>query len=156
MDFWIESQTVERQQLSLQVVGHVKWQSGVNGYWSTSCEHVDNFVPITTDLQISRGLQMSSRTVCREPHGMGFDGRSKSYSTKCSVKCKVKVYVCWGDWIRERKCGPECGNKLLHTFFWSWMSCIDFQAERWAFHLSWPMNNIRVGQGTAHGLVDLF
>ncbi|CAI9594060.1 unnamed protein product, partial [Staurois parvus] len=43
---------------------------------------------ITKDIQTSRGLQIST-TVCRELHGMCFQGRaaaSKRYITKCSAK----------------------------------------------------------------------
>jgi len=53
---------------------------------------------IATDLQTSCGLQISSRTVCRELHGMGFHGRaaaSRPYITKCNAKrlmqwCKAR------------------------------------------------------------------
>ena len=44
---------------------------------------------IATDLQTSCGLKISSRTSCREHHGMGFRGRaaaSKPYISKCNAK----------------------------------------------------------------------
>ncbi len=44
---------------------------------------------IATDLQSSCGLQINSRTVRRELHGIGFHGRaaaSKPYITKCNAK----------------------------------------------------------------------
>jgi len=48
---------------------------------------------ITTDLQTACGLQISSRTVRRELHGMGFHDRaaaSKPYITKCNPKCQMQ------------------------------------------------------------------
>ena len=48
---------------------------------------------IATDLPNSCSLQISSRTVCRELHGMGFHGRaaaSKPYISKCNVKCRMQ------------------------------------------------------------------
>ncbi|CAI9540946.1 unnamed protein product [Staurois parvus] len=44
---------------------------------------------IAKDLQTSCGLQISTTTVCRELHGMGFYGRaaaSNPYITKCNTK----------------------------------------------------------------------
>lgn len=49
---------------------------------------------IATHLQTSCGLQISSRTVRRELHGMGFHGRaaaSKPYFTKCNAKRRDAV-----------------------------------------------------------------
>ncbi|CAI9608857.1 unnamed protein product, partial [Staurois parvus] len=48
---------------------------------------------ITKDLQTSCGLQMSTTTVCRELHGMGFHGRAaafKPYITKCNAKRQMQ------------------------------------------------------------------
>ena len=53
---------------------------------------------IATDLQTSCGLQISSRTVHRELHRMGFHGRaaaSKPYITKCNAKRWRRVL--WSD-----------------------------------------------------------
>ncbi|CAI9547556.1 unnamed protein product [Staurois parvus] len=44
---------------------------------------------IAKDLQTACSLQISTTTVCRELHGMGFHGRaaaSKPYITKCNAK----------------------------------------------------------------------
>ncbi|CAI9568188.1 unnamed protein product [Staurois parvus] len=44
---------------------------------------------IAKDLRIPCGLQISTTTVCREFHGIGFHGRtaaSKPYITKCNAK----------------------------------------------------------------------
>ncbi|CAI9559058.1 unnamed protein product [Staurois parvus] len=46
-------------------------------------------VSIAKDLQTTCGLQISTTTLCRELHGMGFHGRvgaSKPYITKCNAK----------------------------------------------------------------------
>ncbi|CAI9584558.1 unnamed protein product [Staurois parvus] len=53
---------------------------------------------IAKDLQTSCGLQISTTTVRRELHGMGFHGRaaaSKPYITKCNAKC-------WMQWCKAR------------------------------------------------------
>ncbi|CAI9559704.1 unnamed protein product [Staurois parvus] len=45
------------------------------------------------DLQTSCGLQISTTTMCRELHGMGFHGRAavfKPYITKCNAKCRMQ------------------------------------------------------------------
>jgi len=63
---------------------------------------------IATDLQTLCGLQISSRTVRRELHGMGFHGRaaaSKPYITKCSAKrrmqwCKARRHWTLEQWRR--------------------------------------------------------
>ncbi|TMZ26485.1 hypothetical protein EMF65_33690 [Klebsiella pneumoniae] len=63
---------------------------------------------IATDLQTSCGLQISSRTVRRELHGMGFHGRaaaSKPYITKCNAKrrmqwCKARRHWTLEQWRR--------------------------------------------------------
>ncbi|CAI9557864.1 unnamed protein product [Staurois parvus] len=47
---------------------------------------------IAKDLQTSCGLQISTTTVCRELHGIGFQGpsaASKPYITKCNAKDAV-------------------------------------------------------------------
>ncbi|CAI9545152.1 unnamed protein product [Staurois parvus] len=47
---------------------------------------------IAKDLQTSCGLQISTTTVRRELHGMGFHGRtgvSKPYITKCNAKHRM-------------------------------------------------------------------
>ncbi|CAI9554921.1 unnamed protein product, partial [Staurois parvus] len=47
---------------------------------------------IAKDLQTSCGLQISTTTVCRALHGMGFHGRiaaSKPYITKCNAKRRI-------------------------------------------------------------------
>ncbi|CAI9542865.1 unnamed protein product, partial [Staurois parvus] len=48
---------------------------------------------IAKDLQTLCGLQISTITVSRELHGMGFHGRaaaSKSYITNCNAKCQMQ------------------------------------------------------------------
>ena len=63
---------------------------------------------IATDLQTSCGLQISSRTVRRELHGMGFHGRaaaSKPYISKCNAKrrmqwCKARHHWTLEQWRR--------------------------------------------------------
>ncbi|CAI9542221.1 unnamed protein product, partial [Staurois parvus] len=48
---------------------------------------------IAKDFQTSRGLQISTTTVHRELHGMGFHGRataSKPYITKCNAKRQMQ------------------------------------------------------------------
>ena len=47
---------------------------------------------VATDLQTSSGLQISLRTVRRELHGTGFNGRaaaSNPYVTKCNAKHRM-------------------------------------------------------------------
>ena len=54
---------------------------------------------LSADLQTSFGLQISSRTMCREHHGMGFHGRaaaSKPYISKCNAKR-------WMQWCKARR-----------------------------------------------------
>ena len=56
---------------------------------------------ITIDLQTSCGLQINSRTVHRELHGMGFHGRaaaSKQYISKCnaSIGCSGVKHAATG------------------------------------------------------------
>ncbi|CAI9613150.1 unnamed protein product, partial [Staurois parvus] len=66
---------------------------------------------IAKDFQTSCGLQISTTTLCRELHGMGFHGlaaASKPYITKCNAKrrmqwCKAAVE----QWTRERYL-PDC------------------------------------------------
>ena len=60
---------------------------------------------IATDLQTSCGLQISSRTVCRELHGMGFHGRaaaSKPYISKCNAKCRMQWCKARCHWTLEQ------------------------------------------------------
>uniref|UniRef100_A0A3Q2D7V8 Tc1-like transposase DDE domain-containing protein n=1 Tax=Cyprinodon variegatus TaxID=28743 RepID=A0A3Q2D7V8_CYPVA len=60
---------------------------------------------ITTDLQTSCGLQISSRTVRRELHGMGFHGRaaaSKPYITKCNAKRRMRWCKARRHWTLEQ------------------------------------------------------
>ncbi|CAI9613045.1 unnamed protein product, partial [Staurois parvus] len=65
---------------------------------------------IAKDLQTWCGLQMSTTTVRRELHGMGFHGRaaaSKPYITKCNAKrrmlwCKARCH-----WTLKRYL-PDC------------------------------------------------
>ncbi|CAI9549836.1 unnamed protein product [Staurois parvus] len=48
---------------------------------------------IAKELQTSCGLQISTTTVCRELHGIGFHGRaaaSKPYITKCNAKHRMQ------------------------------------------------------------------
>ncbi|CAI9548083.1 unnamed protein product, partial [Staurois parvus] len=55
---------------------------------------------LAKDLQTSCGLQISTTTVRRELHGMGFHGQaaaSKTYITKCNAKhrmpwCKARCH----------------------------------------------------------------
>ena len=60
---------------------------------------------ITTDLQTSFGLQISSRTVRRELHGMGFHGRaaaSKPYISKCNAKHRMQWFEACRLWTLEQ------------------------------------------------------
>ncbi|CAI9568230.1 unnamed protein product, partial [Staurois parvus] len=55
--------------------------------------HQPSAESIAKDLQASCGLQISTTTVRRELHGMGFDGRaaaSKPHITKCNAKCQMQ------------------------------------------------------------------
>ncbi|CAI9545199.1 unnamed protein product, partial [Staurois parvus] len=52
-------------------------------------------------LQTWCGLQISTTTVCRELHAMGFHGRvaaSKSYITKCNAKRRMPWYKASRHW----------------------------------------------------------
>ncbi|CAI9562261.1 unnamed protein product, partial [Staurois parvus] len=54
---------------------------------------------IAKDLQTLCGIQISTTTVCRALHGMGFHGRvaaSKPYITKCNAKY-------WMQWCKARR-----------------------------------------------------
>ena len=63
---------------------------------------------IATDLYTSCGFQISSRTVHRELHGIGFHGRaaaSKTYISKCNAKlqmqwCKARRHRTLEQWRR--------------------------------------------------------
>ena len=60
---------------------------------------------MATDLQTSCGLHISSRTVRRELHGMGFNGRaaaSKPYITKCNAKCRMQWCKARRHWTLEQ------------------------------------------------------
>jgi len=60
---------------------------------------------ISTDLQTSCGLQISSRTVSRELHGMGFHGRaaaSKLYITNCNAKRRMQWCKARRHWTLEQ------------------------------------------------------
>ena len=60
---------------------------------------------IATDLQPSCGLQISSRTVNRELHGMGFHGRaaaSELYITKCNAKRRMQWCKARRRWTLEQ------------------------------------------------------
>ncbi|CAI9619294.1 unnamed protein product, partial [Staurois parvus] len=62
------------------------------------------------DLQTSCGLQISTTTVRRELHGMGFHGRataSKPYITKCNAKRRMQWCKARRHWTRERYL-PDC------------------------------------------------
>ncbi|CAI9545675.1 unnamed protein product, partial [Staurois parvus] len=59
--------------------------------------------PIAKDLQTWCDLQISTTTVCRDLHGMGFHGRaaaSKPYITKCNAKCQMRKARC--HWTLEQ------------------------------------------------------
>ncbi len=77
---------------------------------------------IATDLQSLCGLQISSSTVRRELHGMGFHGRavaSKPYITKCNAKR-------WMPWCKARRHWTlEQGRRILwsdESLFSIWQS----------------------------------
>ena len=60
---------------------------------------------ITTDLQTSCGLQVNSRTVCRELHGMCFHGwaaAAKPYISKCNAKCRTQWCKARHHWTLEQ------------------------------------------------------
>ncbi len=77
---------------------------------------------IATDLQSSCGLQISSSTVHRELHGMGFHGRaaaSKPYITKCNAKRRMKWCKACRHWTLEQ------GRRILwsdESLFSIWQS----------------------------------
>ena len=59
---------------------------------------------IATNLQTSCGLQISSLTVRRELHGMGFHGRataSKSYISKCNARRQMQWCKACRHWTLE-------------------------------------------------------
>ena len=66
---------------------------------------------IATDLQTSCGLQISSRTMCRELHGIGFHGRAVATWLCTSAQSKVHKDMDERVW---------CG--------WTWLACTE----------SWP------------------
>ncbi|CAI9544551.1 unnamed protein product [Staurois parvus] len=61
---------------------------------------------IAKDLQTSCGLQVSTTTVCRELHGMGFHGRAaafKPYITKCNAKHRMQWCKAQRHWTLEQR-----------------------------------------------------
>ncbi|CAI9581985.1 unnamed protein product, partial [Staurois parvus] len=65
---------------------------------------------IAKDLQTSCDLQISTTTVRRELHGMGFHGRaaaSKPYITKCNAKCQMPWCKARNHWTLEQFL-PDC------------------------------------------------
>ncbi|CAI9560743.1 unnamed protein product, partial [Staurois parvus] len=71
---------------------------------------------IAKDLQTWCGLQISTTTVCRELHGMGFHGRaaaSKPYITKYNAKRQMPWCKAHRHWTLEQ------GRRVL----WSGQSC---------------------------------
>ena len=77
---------------------------------------------IATDLQTSCGLQISSRTVCRELHGMGFHGRaaaSKPNINKCNAKRQIQWCKAHRYWTLE--CSLEWQIVVFHLEIW-WKS----------------------------------
>ncbi|CAI9573923.1 unnamed protein product [Staurois parvus] len=60
---------------------------------------------VAEDLQTLCGLQISTSTVHREFHGMGFHGRaaaSKPYITKCNAKCRMQWCKACHHWTLEQ------------------------------------------------------
>ncbi|CAI9546567.1 unnamed protein product, partial [Staurois parvus] len=56
---------------------------------------------VAKDLQTWCGLQISTTTVHRELHGMGFHGRAagfKPYITKCNAKCRMQWHKARHQW----------------------------------------------------------
>ena len=79
------------------------------GQWMLKCivhrGHQLSAESIATDLHTSCGLQISSRTVHRELHGMGFHGQaaaSKPYTSKCNAKR-------WMQWCKALHCFSGAG-----------------------------------------------
>ncbi|CAI9560127.1 unnamed protein product [Staurois parvus] len=66
---------------------------------------------IANDLQTSCGLQISTTTVHRELHGMGFHGRaaaSKPYITKCNAERQMQWCKACRHWTLEQwRCSLE-------------------------------------------------
>ncbi|CAI9535951.1 unnamed protein product, partial [Staurois parvus] len=65
---------------------------------------------IVKDLQTSCGPQISTTTVLRELHGMGFHGRAaaaKPYITKCNAKHRMQWGKARHHWILEQYL-PDC------------------------------------------------
>ena len=61
---------------------------------------------IATDLKTLCGLQISSRTVCRGLHGMGFHGRaaaSKPDISECNAKCRMQWCQAHCHWTLEQQ-----------------------------------------------------
>uniref|UniRef100_A0A672YKD4 Tc1-like transposase DDE domain-containing protein n=1 Tax=Sphaeramia orbicularis TaxID=375764 RepID=A0A672YKD4_9TELE len=83
---------------------------------------------IATDLQTSCGLQISSRTVRRELHGMGFHGRaaaSKPYITKCNAKRRMQWCKACRHWTLEQWRRILWSDKSLFSIWqsdgWVWV-----------------------------------
>ncbi|CAI9592268.1 unnamed protein product, partial [Staurois parvus] len=65
---------------------------------------------IAKDLQTSCRLQISTKTVHREFHGMGFHGQaaaSKPYITKCNAKHRMQWGKAHHHWTLEQYL-PDC------------------------------------------------
>ena len=85
---------------------------------------------IATDLQTSCGPQISSRTLRRKLHGMGFHGRataSKSYISKCNAKrcvqwCKARRHWTLEEWRHVLWSDDSCISiRQLDGRVWIWL-----------------------------------
>ena len=83
---------------------------------------------ITTDLQTSCDFQISSRTMRRELHGMGFHGRaaaSKSYITECNTKRWMQWYKACHHWtLKQQRCvlwSDESRFSIWQSNGWVWV-----------------------------------
>ncbi|CAI9555336.1 unnamed protein product, partial [Staurois parvus] len=78
---------------------------------STVCRsHQLSAESIAKDLQTSCGLQISTTTVCRDLHGMGFHGRaaaSKHNITKCNAENQIPWRKPCHHWTLEQYL-PDC------------------------------------------------
>ncbi|CAI9547087.1 unnamed protein product [Staurois parvus] len=75
---------------------------------------------IAKDLQTLCGLRISTITVCRELHGMGFHGRaaaSKPYITKCNAKHRMQWCKAHRHWTLEQWRCVLCSDKT-HFSIW--------------------------------------
>ncbi|CAI9562370.1 unnamed protein product [Staurois parvus] len=81
---------------------------------------------IAKDLQTSRILQISTITVCRKLHGMGFHGQaaaSKTCITKCSEKCWMQWCKAHCHWTLEQKRHGFYGDESSF-FVWQSDGCV--------------------------------